>query len=95
MPRKITLKPITQTKSPSTQENNDFSRRGAIRIISNPIGTWNPFPSKKKCIICWKPLNFDKDAIMECPHCHSQAHQEHMLRWLSKKNYCPYCRTKW
>jgi hypothetical protein len=32
---------------------------------------------------------------MECPHCHSQAHQEHMLRWLSKKNYCPYCRTKW
>ncbi|MHA1543322.1 MAG: hypothetical protein ACTSQH_10135 [Candidatus Hodarchaeales archaeon] len=32
---------------------------------------------------------------MECTHCHSKAHRDHMLRWLSKKNYCPYCNAKW
>ncbi len=95
MPRKFILKPFFQTNSTGKQKKNDLYRLNFIRIVSNPKGTWNPFPSKKKCIICWKSMDSTIEPIMECPHCHSQAHQEHMLRWLAKKNYCPYCRTKW
>ena len=65
-----------------------------IKLISRPIGNWDPFQTSSRCIICWKPVK-DNDPLMECPHCHSRAHQEHMLRWLAKKNHCPYCNKKW
>lgn len=68
-----------------------------IKLISKSIGDWDP-SRQLKCMICWKPIDiYGKDAgsYMECRHCHEKAHQDHMLRWLAKKDYCPYCRGKW
>lgn len=69
-----------------------------ITLYPNNKGMWNPFKTTEKCMICWKPIDIHgKDAknYMECRNCHQKAHQNHMLRWLAKKNYCPYCRVKW
>ena len=70
-------------------------RKRRIRLISQSKGEWNPFQGPVKCIICWKPIEINDTATMECSHCHSKAHQEHMLRWLAKRNYFPYCNAKW
>jgi len=82
-----------------TNSSKDVSqgrfRKRRITLISQSKGEWNPFQEPTKCIICWKPIEIDDSATMECIHCHSKAHQEHMLRWLSKRNYCPYCNAKW
>ena len=83
-------------KNQSRRINSSITRKKApFNLISQSIGTWDPFQAPSRCIICWKPLKDSKTPIMECPHCHSKAHQDHMLRWLAKKNYCPYCRNKW
>jgi len=79
----------------SSHNLKNRSRKRRVRFISQSKGKWNPFQGPTKCIICWKPIEIDDTATMECPHCHSKAHQEHMLRWLSKRNYCPYCNAKW
>lgn len=81
---------------PTREPTSDTSSSSLIKLITRNIGEWNPF-EQIKCIICWKPLDIhDKDAgsYMECPHCHQKAHQDHMLRWLATKKYCPYCRGK-
>ena len=74
--------------------SRNFENTKFFNLVSKPKGKWNPFQGPTKCIICWKPIDID-EAIMECPNCRSKAHQEHMLRWLSKRNYCPYCNKKW
>ncbi len=69
-----------------------------IKLVSKPIDNWNPFGPPEKCMICWKPLEIhgkDANAYMECRHCGRKAHQDHMLRWLAKKDFCPYCQGKW
>ncbi|MFX0049795.1 MAG: hypothetical protein ACFFAJ_07015 [Candidatus Hodarchaeota archaeon] len=76
------------------------SASGLITIKLTPrfIGEWNPFEAPENCIICWKPLDIhgkDAKSYMECRHCNRKAHQNHMLRWLAKKDSCPYCHGKW
>ncbi|MCK4847563.1 MAG: hypothetical protein KAT16_00900 [Candidatus Heimdallarchaeota archaeon] len=91
---RIQANPNDESNSSKEVSQGGFKKR-RIRLISKSKGLWNPFQGPIKCIICWKPIEIDDSAIMECSHCHSKAHQEHMLRWLSKRNYCPYCNTKW
>jgi DNA-directed RNA polymerase subunit RPC12/RpoP len=70
----------------------------SVKLLPKLIGEWNPFEQPDKCMICWKPLDFhgkDAKSYMECRHCGRKAHQNHMLRWLAKKNFCPYCQKKW
>ena len=96
----IRLKAIKKTKT-GDQYQRDRShtsfnqKKASFKLVSKSIGTWDPFQTSSRCIICWKPIKDSTTPIMECPHCHSKAHQDHMLRWLAKKNYCPYCRNKW
>jgi DNA-directed RNA polymerase subunit RPC12/RpoP len=75
--------------------DSDFFR---IKLSSKPVGNWNPFGPPEKCMICWKSLDthgIGAKAYMECRHCGRKAHQDHMLRWLAKKDFCPYCQGKW
>ena len=81
---------------PTRKILSDPSGSFLIKLISKNIGEWNPF-EQFKCMICWQPLDIhgkDARSYMECPHCHQKAHQDHMLRWLAKKDQCPYCRGK-
>ncbi len=67
-------------------------------LIRKNVAYWNPFISTERCMICWKPIEiYGKDArnFMECKNCHQKAHSDHMLRWLAKKDFCPYCQVKW
>lgn len=89
----IRLKAIPGNMKTGTKQDRKKTTH-SITLISHPMGKWDPFQSVR-CIICWKTLNDESAPIMECPHCHSKAHQEHMLRWLAKKGHCPYCHNKW
>jgi DNA-directed RNA polymerase subunit RPC12/RpoP len=94
------LKAIEKKKAKDERQESGINastkhKDSPFNFVSQSIGTWDPFQTSTRCIICWKPLKESTTPIMECPHCHSKAHQDHMLRWLAKKNYCPYCRNKW
>ncbi|WXG44158.1 MAG: HEAT repeat domain-containing protein [Promethearchaeati archaeon SRVP18_Atabeyarchaeia-1] len=49
--------------------------------------------TRKKCIVCNLPLGKDEQ-LVQCPFCKNVAHKDHMLDWLSGRDYCPTCRTK-
>jgi len=81
---------------PRLIHSSDPSHTTLLKLKKIKAGDWNPFESVK-CVICWKPIDIsgkDANSYMECPHCHQKAHQDHMLRWLSKHHNCPYCRGK-
>jgi len=86
---------LKEESNSSKGDSQDKFEKREIQLIPHSKGNWNPFQGPDKCIICWKPIEVDDPLTMECPHCHSKAHQEHMLRWLSKRNFCPYCNAKW
>ena len=87
----IRLKAIPKGKNSSVRQEE--GKINTITLISSSVGSWNPFESVR-CIICWKTIT-EEEPVMECPYCHSKAHQDHMLRWLAKKGHCPVCRKKW
>jgi hypothetical protein len=49
--------------------------------------------SGESCMVCRHPVK-EGDSILVCPHCHSQAHKNHLLKWLRTKPICPMCRGK-
>ncbi|MHA1631124.1 MAG: hypothetical protein ACTSVS_13175 [Candidatus Heimdallarchaeota archaeon] len=46
-----------------------------------------------KCSVCKLPISFGS-LTLECPHCHTIAHQEHLLEWIKVKGTCPVCQQK-
>lgn len=46
-----------------------------------------------KCSVCKLPISFGSSTL-ECPHCHTIAHQEHLLEWIKVKGTCPVCQQK-
>ncbi|MFX0172190.1 MAG: hypothetical protein ACFE9L_09735 [Candidatus Hodarchaeota archaeon] len=92
---KTTKKTTVRFPAEGTSSSSDIK---PIILTPQFIGEWNPFEAPEKCIICWKPLEIhgkDAKSYMECRHCNRKAHQSHMLRWLVKKDSCPYCHGKW
>ena len=70
-------------QSGATDNINKVSR--AIKDIeqSNDL-------TDKKCIVCNLPLGKGGE-LVQCPFCKNVAHREHMLGWLSGREYCPTC----
>jgi hypothetical protein len=46
--------------------------------------------TNKKCIVCNLPLGRSGE-LVQCPFCRNIAHKDHMLGWLSGREYCPTC----
>jgi len=42
------------------------------------------------CMFCGQVIGKD-DQVIFCPKCKILAHSNHMLEWLTKRNYCPSC----
>lgn len=47
----------------------------------------------KTCMICKKPIK-SAESILQCPHCQSFFHREHLLNWLKTNNHCPNCKKR-
>lgn len=92
-PSQLMSKNSTPDRSFWASLTKNKSNQTRFILKGKTIGEWDPF-EKIRCMICWKPIDSykDVDKIMECPNCHQKAHQEHMLRWLATKKYCPYCK---
>ncbi len=46
-----------------------------------------------RCTVCHKVIDPDDDYI-QCPHCMSLAHRDHLEEWLQIKPVCPYCQNQ-
>ena len=47
----------------------------------------------RNCVVCNLPLG-NEGKIVRCPLCKNIAHEEHMLEWLRRRDYCPVCRGR-
>jgi hypothetical protein len=46
-----------------------------------------------QCIICFLPI-IKGEKYVNCPHCGSFAHRDHLIEWIKIKGSCPYCKER-
>lgn len=45
------------------------------------------------CSVCSQNIA-SGDRFLECPHCGTLSHRDHLLEWIKVKGYCPSCKNK-
>ncbi len=73
-------------------EKNQCSSCG--RLITKNV-RYCPFCGVKipQCVVCCLPI-MKGEEFVNCPHCGSFAHKNHLIEWVKVKGICPYCRKR-
>jgi hypothetical protein len=73
------------TEGPVIEEPTERSVGGLQEFLSDGKG--------EPCSVCRTRIKAGERIVL-CPHCHGQAHRDHMIDWLKTKKTCPLCRKR-
>ncbi|MBD3189329.1 MAG: hypothetical protein GF308_01730 [Candidatus Heimdallarchaeota archaeon] len=83
---KISNNKVSNFKTATQNLPSKRRRQSQIIILEGEI-------KNKTCMICKEPIK-TAESILQCANCHSFFHREHLLEWLKRNNYCPYCKKR-